>query len=347
MVTSRTLNTPGSWFAIVALATVAFTLSLPGLGYLDADPSVAAVGVLLLFTLELPFYFWLIVLRPKRASPIYAVPVAAMGYVFCRLWEPAHDSAWVHWAWVPLLPLEALLIAVLARRASRLVRAARDLPRSSDLIERLALAAEREFPRNRWVAMLAYEVGLVHYALGGRPGIVLAPNDVAFTYHRRSGLRVIYAVALVIGALEIVGLHLLVAALSPIAAWMLTGLELYGVIWVIGLLRSIGQLPVVLSERGVHVRLGVIYTLFVPYEDIESVQRQALHAVKVRRKNYLHQAFINTPDCVLKLRTTRRARLPYTLFRDVDEVGLMVDEPKQFLALLEQHIATHRTIGNP
>jgi hypothetical protein len=44
----------------------------------------------------------------------------------------------------------------------------------------------------------------------------------------------------------------------------------------------------------------------------------------------------------LKLRAARPARLPYTLSRDVDEIGLMVDEPKEFLAQLEQRIASSR-----
>jgi hypothetical protein len=324
-------------FALVALATIAFTLSLPALHYLSANRSTAAFGVLLLFIVELPFYFWLIVLRPSRISPLYAVPVAAIGYLFCRLWQPGNDSAWIALGWIPLLPLELFLFAVLYRRTMRVVRAAREQPRSSDLIERLTLASYREFPSNRLFAVLMYEVGLVYYAFGGGPGIVLASGDAAFTNHRRAGLRLIFGVALVFGAFEVVGLHLLVAALSPLAAWMLTGLELYGVIWAIGLLRSVPKLPVVLGERGIHVRLGVIYSLWVPYEDIQSVQRGRTHA-DTRSKSYLNCAFMNAPDCVLKLRAPGRARLPYTLEKNVDEIGLMVDEPKEFLAQLERRL---------
>jgi hypothetical protein len=335
----RALASPGFSFSLVFLATVAFVLSLPAFNYFSADRSIAAIGVLLLFTIELPLYFWLIVLRRSGTHPLYAVPVAAVGYLFCRWWIQGETSDWIAWGWIALAPLEALLLVIIARRALHVVRTARELPRSCDLIERLSLAAEQEFPANRWTAMLAYEVGLIHYALGGRPGIVLGSMDVAFTYHRRSGLRVIYAVALVIGAAEIVGLHLLVAALSPVAAWVLTGFELYGIVWVIGLLRSVSGLPIVLGERGIQVRLGVLYTLFVPYEAIETVQWHRLHTVDSRRGNYLNCAFMNSPDCVLKLRTTTRARLPYTLSKIVDEIGLMVDEPKAFQAQLERRIA--------
>jgi hypothetical protein len=336
---------PKSGFALLVLAAVALSLSLPALEYPYSNRSVAVIGVLLLFTVELPLFFWLIVLRRNKTNPLYAAPVAAMGYLFCRLWPPGEGSVWIAQAWIALVPLEALLLAILARRALRVVRTARGLPRSSDLSERLIRAADREFPANRWVAWLIYEVGLIHYALGGKPGIVVDSSEAAFTYHRRSGLRLIYAVALIIGGLEILVVHQLVAASSAVAARVLTGLELYGVIWIIGLLRSIDQLPIVLGERGVHVRMGVVYALFVPYEAIESVQWQGLYTVKTRRKNYLNCAFINTPDCVLKLRTPKRARLPYTLSRDVDEIGLFVDEPKQFLAQLEQRIAAHGDRG--
>src|SRR5262249_3418814 len=159
----------------------------------------------------------------------------------------------------------------------------------SDLIERLTIAAAREFPASRWVGMLAYEIGLIHYALGGKPGIALELTDAAFTYHRRSGLRVIYAVAAAIGCIEIVGVHLLVAAFSPVAAWILTGFELYGVVWVIGLVRSVNQLPIVLGERGIHVRLGVIYSVFLPYDEIERVDTDRRELMQMRkRENHLN-----------------------------------------------------------
>jgi hypothetical protein len=40
----------------------------------------------------------------------------------------------------------------------------------------------------------------------------------------------------------------------------------------------------------------------------------------------------------LKLRAAKRVRLAYTLSRDVDEIGLLVDEPKELLAQLERRI---------
>jgi hypothetical protein len=340
----RRLSAPNPLlFVLLALAMVAVTLLLPKLGYVSSDRAVTAIGVLLGFTCELPLYFWFFVLRRKGSSPLYAVPVAAMGYLFCRLWTPTVDSGWIAWGWIPLAPLEALLLTVLTQRALRVLRVAQTLPRSSDLIGRLLLATDREFPANRWIAVMMYELGLMFYALGGRPGIVLRSNDVAFTYHRRGGLRVIYGVAVVFGCFEMVGVHLLVAALSPVAAWALTGCEFYGVVWVIGLLRSVDRLPIVLEERGIYIRYGVIYSLFIPYEAVQDLQRARLHSVDTKRKNYLNCAFINAPDCILKLRAARRARLPYTLSRDVDEIGLMVDEPKEFLAQLERRIVSSRS----
>jgi hypothetical protein len=340
---TRRLSAPNRLlFALLASAMVTMTLLLPKLGYVSPNRSVTAIGELLGFTVELPLYFWFFVLRPKGASPLYAVPVAAMGYLFCRLGTSAADSGWIAWGWIPLAPLEALLLTVLTQRALRVFRLARTLPRSSDLIERLLLAADREFPANRWIAVMMYELGLMYYALGGRPGVVLRSNDLAFTYHRRGGLRIVYGIAVVLGCFEIVGVHPLVAALSPVAARALTGFELYGVAWVIGLLRSVDRLPIVLGERGIHIRFGVIYDLFVPYEAVQDLQRDRLYSVDTKRKNYLNCAFINAPDCILKLRAARRARLAYTLSRDVDEIGLMVDEPKEFVAQLERRIASSR-----
>jgi hypothetical protein len=62
----------------------------------------------------------------------------------------------------------------------RVSRVARTLPRSSDLIQRLLVAGDREFPANRWIAVMVYELGVMYYALGGRPDIVIRSNDVAW-----------------------------------------------------------------------------------------------------------------------------------------------------------------------
>jgi hypothetical protein len=342
MSTDRSSAANRLWFALLALAMVAMTLVLPKLGLVSSDRAVTAIGELLAFLVELPFYFWFFVLRGKGKSPLYAVPVTVIGYLFCRWSASGADPVWIAWGGIPLVPLEALFITLLVRRALRVFRVAGTLPRSSDLIERLLLAADREFRGNRWIAVVMYELGLMYYALGGRPGIVLDLKDVAFTYHRRGGLRVIYGLAVFFGCFEMVGLHLLVAALSPVVAWALTGFEFYGVVWVVGLLRSVDRLPIVLNERGIRIRFGVIYAVFVPYEAIQELQRGRLHSVDAKRKNYLNCAFMNSPDCVLKLRAAQRARLPYTLFRDVDEIGLMVDEPTAFLGELERRIADSR-----
>jgi hypothetical protein len=152
----------------------------------------------------------------------------------------------------------------------------------------------------------------------------------------------VFVGAMVLGMFEIVGVHLLVAAKSPTAAWILSGIEIYGVVWVVGLVRSVAHLPVVLGERGVHVRLGVIHDLFVPYEEIESVRRERMHLVETKRTNYLNCAFMSAPDFVVKLRAPRQARLPYTRARMVDEIGVMVDAPKEFMVEIERRMVRAR-----
>jgi len=332
-------------FALLAAAFISITLAWPYLGSWSASRPTAAVGILLAFTIELPFFFWLLVLRPRVTSPVYAIPVAVLGYAFCRLCEPGKDSELVSLAWMALVPLEVLLFAVLAQRAAQLLRFAQALPRSVDLVERLLLAAEREFPSSRLAGALAYEIGVLAYASGLAPRVVVRPEDTAFSYHRRSGLRVIYGIAMVIGAMEIVGVHLWIAAYSHIGAWVLSAFEFYGVVWVVGLIRSVDNLPVVLGRDGLHVRLGVIYSVFVAYDDIEAIERRNLHGRAASREKYLNCAFMNAPDCVLKLRRPLRVRLPYTLSRTVDEIGLMVDEPQRFLSILDTESSAVRSAG--
>jgi hypothetical protein len=85
--------------------------------------------------------------------------------------------------------------------------------------------------------------------------------------------------------------------------------------------------------------------VFVAYDDIEAIERRNLHGRAASREKYLNCAFMNAPDCVLKLRRPLRVRLPYTLSRTVDEIGLMVDEPQRFLSILDTESSAVRSVG--
>lgn len=61
-----------------------------------------------------------------------------------------------------------------------------------------------------------------------------SPRDRAFTYHRKSLYPALFLVVLLLIIVETLALHLLIQRWSPGIAWLLTGLSLYSIFWIIG-----------------------------------------------------------------------------------------------------------------
>ena len=65
--------------------------------------------------------------------------------------------------------------------------------------------------------------------------------------------------------------HLVVARWSVAGAWILTGLSLYGMLWAVALSRSFAMRPTLVSDRGILLRFGLLFSLWVPVESIRSI----------------------------------------------------------------------------
>ena len=223
-------------FVFLALAALAAALLVHPpieLGRVKPTPELLAIAKTILLTIELPLYFWLCVLRPRRRTIADAIPVAAAGLLIARfLAVPAVDET--------LLPLSVLIGALQAgyllsalRSGRRRARKAK-LERTGDLLgDRLAWV-RAAWPGKRVPQALAYEMLAIYYAFG-----VLPKPREGFTYHRAGGIRLLLGVGVGLGLIEATVLHLVLNAWSPVVAWLVVGLELYGLVWIVGLIRSL------------------------------------------------------------------------------------------------------------
>lgn len=105
----------------------------------------------------------------------------------------------------------------------------------------------------------------------------LASNE--FGYHKRSMLREIMPLLMVAAPMELVVVHLLAHAFSPWEwlKWAILVLEIYAILWLLGLYASLVTMPHRLEEKGLCLRYGVFAGGFVPYKEIQD-------AVKAIRK---------------------------------------------------------------
>lgn len=155
----------------------------------------------------------------------------------------------------------------------------------------------------------------------------------SFTYHQKSLYPVLLLVFVLLTGLETVALHLLVQRWSPAAAWVLTALSVYGILWMLGDFHAVRLHPIVLAGERLHLRTGLRWLVTLPLQDIEALQTPRQQ--DARSPGYLNMAPIGEPHIVLALKRPARATGLFGRTKDVSRIGLFLDDVAAFRAQLD------------
>jgi len=145
----------------------------------------------------------------------------------------------------------------------------------------------------------------------------------------------IFTVFLLLMIVETIGLHLLIQHWSPLVAWILTGLNIYNVFWIIGDFNALRLHPIVLAGETLHLRSGLRWRATVPVPDIMDVQRPKLNDAKSR--DYLSFARAGEAQMVIVLKQPVRISGLFGITRTVSRIGLFVDDPRAFRGELDRY----------
>lgn len=345
MSTRRAAALPLAGFGLIALGVYATLFVLASSRLFERAPGPGSFGITFDLLVTIPAAFYLMVVRPRKLPWLTLVPcVIASAWAGVLVLPPEHRE-FLHAARYLIAPAELWLVGYGGLRAWRLLRSgtrpSRDVPEAVH-------TALREIVRFPAVAdAVAAEVALFWYALlswRARPAV--APGETAFTQHRKSGIPGIVGAVSFACVIEAVGVHLLAAEWSTTGAWALTGLSAYGVVWLVGLGRSVVLRPTVVEREGLRVRIGALYEAMVPFDAIESVTRVRTGPANRRAPGYLHAALFAAPRLMIELKEPVEARGLYgNRKRGITRIGLLVDEPAELAALLRERMAVPHDAG--
>ena len=89
-------------------------------------------------------------------------------------------------------------------------------------------------------------------------------HELEFRLYRSPAEAMFFGTILVVAAIEPPLLHLFASTWNDIVAWVLTGLTIAAVAWVVGLARAARVRPSSLNEAGLHLVDGLFEELHVP-----------------------------------------------------------------------------------
>jgi hypothetical protein len=331
----------------LGLTAVVYAAAVAVVGVLPAVDGATVVATALTVDLAVvvPALYALLLVRGRGWPALSVVPVFLASVAGAALVLPAEHRGALHWLEWVAAPAELLLVGFLAHRALGAARAWRKTAGAEgdgaapDVFEHLRRAAHETLPVPAVAEILAYEVAVLWYALfAWRARPHLGDARAAFTHHRRLGYGAVAAGLMMVVAVEVVPVHLLLALWSPAAAWGLTALSVYSLLWLLGDYRAMVLRPTLLRRKGegdvLEVRVGVRWNLSVPLSDVRSLRRAGAAPPPTLTPGYLRATPIGAPRLLLELAEPVVARGPYGWRREVSLLGLTVDDEPAFEELL-------------
>ena len=262
-----------------------------------------------------PLLYFLLVARGNN-KPIFSL-VTVWLVALLRATYVAPGIAWTR----PLIgaAVEIVVISLVVIR----VRRTRSSQQGGDVLERLGAICLYVVGIPLAANVLATELAFLWYGLCSWRSEPQAPEgSTTFPVHERSSAGMFFAVAAGMSIAEAVVVHLVVMRWSSTAAWVVTGLSVYGSVWLIALSRSFRLRPCYLQNRELVLRNGLLWTLRVPLDQIAAVSQTRSEEAD------LNMPPATPPNLQFDFSTPITVRKMYGIERRVRSLAVSVDDPE-------------------
>jgi hypothetical protein len=291
-----------------------------------ADPARRAlVGAAVSFDLTITvtaLYYWLLV-RPglRSKTTMYFIGLAGLWRASFLFPDVIPGRIWIGGG-VELVILAAVGTALWTSR---------NAVREGDPVERLRSAFVGLIPVPAAARMLAGEFAVLYYGFcTWRSQPHIPAESRAFTMHKRTFIGDLFMALAFVSLIEIVPVHLLMHRWSSTAAWILTGLSIYGAIWMMALGRAFALRPSFVDADGITLRYGLLFNLRIPIERILKILpagETMADAMIVPRGT--------SPSLYIEFTEPLDAEIILGLKKRITAIGISVDDPEGF------EVATH------
>lgn len=310
-----------TWFLISlgVLSTVALcVLGHPGYW---ARPDVVAPALALDLVLGVPLLGYVFLVRGREGQRWLLLPLLGLGLGLARWWIPQSHQAFSDELRALFAWSELILLGYLAGRTVRMRCEYRRLRPQRPRVEALrgaligVLGPRLGSAVHMEVSALWYATRFLEKEVASRPG------ETRFHLHRRGGYPAVLGALLLLVLMETTIAHLLLARWSSAAAWISTGLGAYSALWLWGDYHAARLNPVVATERGLDLTVGLRWSASVPWAWIGGIRDRAPDGSSQR------MTLMGEADFFIELTAPVEVRGPFGIVRTAHNLGVGVEDP--------------------
>ena len=293
-------------------------------------PSILAVAITMDLVVGIPLLYYLLLVRRKFLPPSSIVPICILTLLAIRVILPAYEQSFLGFSefLIPAIELSAAVFLFFKlRHVIRDVRSARI--NCLYFIDALRIGLRKSLRSDLVAAILAAEVSMLYLVfMGWFARFRTSRRDVSvYSYHRKTSYLLWALVALVV--VETGGMHLVIGIWTQTGAWVFTAISAYTILWLVGHFHAARLQPVIVDDRCIHLRTGLIWRTQMPLSNIAEVRKRMRGDSEL--DGYVNVAMIGSPDIVVVLKEAVEIEGLFARRREAKLVGIGVDEPKELL----------------
>lgn len=311
------------------------------------DHLVIYATLSLILVCPISIYYLLIRPRnlPKLSIYISFVLCLAAAYFIIPASERGFLNKLLIWL-IPLVELSLIIIIVYSIVTSIMYFKKVNPNKQYNFLEVMKLSLEPKFGNGFTLAAILTELGVFYYGfvvLFKKPRI---KEQEIFTYHKTSQIKVIAIVFSLLIVVESVGLHIVIQMWSDIAAWIFTILNIYALLYIIGLYNSTKYLAHTINDRILTIHFGYQSQIEIDICQIENIQTatQVDLGTKVPKETYYSLLIMDSPQYELLLKEPILMMSAYGKKKYVKNVVFRCDEPTLLISRLHSLIKSSRDV---
>ena len=339
------------WFGLLLTLVVGSNVLVYHAEWAGPPPPGMALGSLFDFIITVPVLVYLFIIR-KRYSLKYVLPVMIAGYGAAVLIIPQSDLSGYSFVKYILFAgegafflIELYVISKLLVKIPAIIKSYHTNTTAKKLSTfeiRMEQAWNQHLKPSRMREIFFSEITMYYYSLfswGKKP----LSEEHTFTYHKKTGVIALYVMLIHAMVLESVGLHFLLHSWNPTVAIIALGLNIYTLLFFVAEIQAIRLCPMIITDRHVHLQVGIMRRLTVPLTEIKSIHPyQGLEKLTKEESRHVFDATAadfmkEKPIFELEFHQPVEARFLYGLKKKVKKAHLRLDEPQRFYnALFEK-----------
>ena len=226
---------------------------------------------------------------------------------------------------VPMI--EAIIFSIIIRKFYLANKTTKTLNNGSiDFLTHSRVLLTQTFGNAKIAAVIATEASMFYYAFFSKKN-KKSSEDLCFTSYKESAIIAIFYALMMAIVVETLALHFLLMLVSPILAWILTGLSLYTCIQLFAHIRAITSRVIKINNNILELRMGLAADAEIHLSNIKSIEIISKESIEkdVVKISLLQK--LEPQNMMIELYESVEITKLYGIKRYSKRISFFVDEP--------------------